>query len=143
MPVMPFESDGQRGAYDRLRPLLEAEFGPVRERIHAIGYVFELDGTTVTATLTPWDDDCVVANRVYLAGDVPMSEELLRQLFRWTEAERFGAFGVDDANNVYVEAQLVGSTATTDTLARSMRRTHALAMARRDEVRKRFGGGDL
>ena len=80
-------------------------------------------------------------NRVYLAGDVPMSEELLRQLFRWTEAERFGAFGVDDANNVYVEGQLVASTASTETLARSMRRTHALAMARKDEVRRRFGGG--
>jgi hypothetical protein len=143
MPVMPFESDGQRTAYERLRPMLEAEFGAVRERIHAIGYVFELDGITVTATLAPWDGDCVVANRVYLAGEVPMSEELLRQLFSWTEAERFGAFGVDDANNVFVEHQLVASTATPGTLARSMRRTLSLAMARKDEVRTRFGGGDL
>jgi hypothetical protein len=143
MPVLPFESDGQRAAYEQLRPMLEAEFGPVRERIHAIGFVFELDGTTVTSTLAPWDSDGVIANRVYLAGDVPMSEELLRQLFRWTEAERFGAFGVDDANNVYVESQLIASTATRETLARSMRRAHGLAMARRDEVRTRFGGGDL
>src|SRR3989304_513672 len=55
MPVLPFESEGQREAYDRLRPMLEALFpAGIRERIHAIGYVYEVEGTTVTTTLAPW-----------------------------------------------------------------------------------------
>ncbi len=144
MPVMPFESDGQRAAYERLRgPLEELLPGLVRERIHAIGYVFEVDGTTVTSTLAPWGEDTMVANRVYLAGAVPMTEELLRELLRWSAAERFGGYGVDDADNVYMEHQLVGSTATRDTLDRSIRGVLALAAKRRAEVRSRFGGGDL
>ena len=143
MPVMPFESEGQREAYERLKAPLEAAVGPVRERIHAIGYVYEVDGTTTTSTFAPWSDDTIVANRSYLAGDVPMTEELLRQLASWTEAGRFGYYGVDDANNVYFEHQLVGSTATTDTLGRSIRQTHATAQGRREEFRARFGGGDL
>ena len=143
MPVMPFESEGQREAYERLRAPLEELFPGLRERIHAIGYVYEVDGTIVTSTLAPWRDDTSVANRCYLAGDVPMSEALLRQLASWTEAGRFGHFGVDDANNVYFEHQLAGSTATKDTLNRSIHQTHATAMARKGEVRTRFGGGDL
>jgi hypothetical protein len=143
MPVLPFESEGQSEAYERLRGPLEGEFGPVRERIHAIGYVWEIDGVTVTATIAPWGDDTIVANRVYLAGAVPMGEELLRQLASWTEAGRFGFFGVDDADNVYLEQQIVGSTATGDTLGRSMRQVHRTAVSRREELRTRFGGGDL
>jgi hypothetical protein len=143
MPVMPFESDGQREAYERLRGPLEALFPALRERIHAIGYVYEVDGTTVTSTLAPWGPDTIVANRCYLAGEVPMSQELLRELASWTEKGRFGYFGVDDANNVFFEHQLPGSTATHDTLGRSIAQAHATAMARKDEVRTRFGGGDL
>ena len=144
MPVMPFESDRQREAYERLREPLGALFPALRERIHAIGYVYEVDGTTVTSTLAPWGShDTIVANRCYLAGAVPMSQELLRQLAEWTESGRFGHFGVDGADNVYFEHQLPGSTATKDTLDRSIHETHATAMARKDEVRRRFGGGDL
>ena len=143
MPVLPFESVPQEHVYGRLRPMLEESFGPVRERIHAIGYAFEIDGLTVTTTLAPWAGDVVIANRVYLAGAVPMNEAVLRELARWTEAGRFGAFGVDDADNVYFEHQILGSTATSDSLARSMRAAHSIATGRRDEFRSRFGGGDL
>ena len=143
MPVLPFESEGQREAYERLKTPLELAVGPVRERIHAIGYVYEVDGSTTTSTLAPWGDDTIVANRAYLAGNVPMSEGLLRLLASWTEAGRFGYYGVDDANNVYFEHQVVGSTATADTLGRSIRQAHATALGRRDEFRSRFGGGDL
>jgi hypothetical protein len=144
MPVLPFESAAQEEAYGRLRPLLEAAVGPVRERIHAIGYAYEVDGTTMTSTLVPWGDgDVLVANRCYLAGAVPMSPDVLRELARWTEASRFGFYGVDDADNVYLEHQVPGSTATTDTLNRSIRQVHATAMGRREDFRGRFGGGDL
>jgi hypothetical protein len=143
MPVLPFESDGQREAYERLKAPLEAAVGSVRERIHAIGYAYEIDGTTATSTLAPWGTDTIVANRCYLAGDVPQSEALLRELARWTEAGRFGFYGVDDANNVYFEHQVVGSTATSDTLGRSIRQVHATAMGQREAFRARFGGGDL
>ena len=144
MPVLPFESEGQRKAYDRLRPMLEALLpAGIRERIHAIGYVYEVDGTTLTTTLAPWGDDTIVANRCYLAGAVPVGEAVLRELARWTEAARFGSYGVDKDDGVYFEHQLVGSTATRATLGRSIRAAHALAIGRRDEFRSRFGGGDL
>ncbi len=143
MPVMPFESEGQREAYERLKAPLEAAVGPVRERIHAIGYAYEVDGTTLTSTLAPWGADTIVANRCYLAGAVPMSEALLRALASWTEAGRFGLFGVDDADNVYFEHQQPGSTATSDTLGRSIRQVHATAIGRRDAFRAEFGGSDL
>ena len=144
MPVMPFESESQREAYERLRAAFQELFPSLRERIHAIGYAYEVDGTTATSTLAPWGaGDTIVANRCYLAGAVPMSEDLLRQLAAWSEDGRFGFFGVDAADNVYFEHQLAGSTATKDTLGRSISQVHATAMARRDEVRTRYGGGDL
>jgi hypothetical protein len=144
VPVLPYESDSQREAYERLRAPLEELFPALRERIHAIGYVYEVDGTTATSTIAPWGErDALVANRCYLAGAVPMSEALLRQLAEWTEAGRAGFFGVDAADNVYVEQQLPASTADRETLGQSIQQVHAVAMARKDEVRRRFGGGDL
>jgi hypothetical protein len=142
---VPFESAAQREAHARLRSMLERLFpGLVRERIHAIGYVMTLDDTTVTCTLAPWgDDETTLAIRVYLAGAVPMTVEVLRELARWTTELRFSVFGVDAADNVYVEYQLVPSTMTDAILGRSIREVLALAVERHDEFRSRFGGSDL
>ena len=141
---VPFESESQRAAWERLRAPLEELFpGAVRERIHAIGYVMTIGGTTVTSTLVPrGDHDATVANRVYLAGAVPMSEDLLRMLTRWNERRRFGFYGVDAEDNVYVEEQFVASTLTTGILGASIASVLASNTNHRDEVRA-FGGGDL
>ena len=141
---VPFESEGQRRQWERLREPLDELFpGQVRERIHAIGYVMTIDGTIVTSTLVPrGNDDATVANRVYLAGAVPMSEELLRMLTRWNERRRFGFYGVDAEDNVYVEEQFVASTLTRDILGTSIDSVLASNKNHRQEVRA-FGGGDL
>lgn len=88
---VPFESESQRRAWELLRAPLEELFpGQVRERIHAIGYVMTIDGTIVTSTLVPrGSDDATVANRVYLAGKVPLTTQMLRLLTNWTERRRF------------------------------------------------------
>ncbi len=141
---VPFESEGQRRQWERLRGPLEQSYpGQVRERIHAIGYTLTIHGTIVTSTLTPrGDDDATVANRVYLAGAVPMSAELLRMLTRWNERRRFGFYGVDAEDNVYVEEQFVASTLTPDILTASIDAVLASDRNHRHEVRA-FGGGDL
>ena len=141
---VPFESEGQRRQWERLREPLDELFpGQVRERIHAIGYVMTVDGTIVTSTLVPrGDDDATVANRVYLAGAVPMSEELLRTLTHWNERRRFGFYGVDAEDNVYVEEQFVASTLTRDILGASIDSVLASNKNHQHEVRA-FGGGDL
>lgn len=141
---VPFESEGQRRRWEALRGPLEALYpGQVRERIHAIGYVMTIDGTIVTSTLAPrGDDDATVANRVYLAGAVPMTEELLRMLTRWNERRRFGFYGVDAEDNVYVEEQFVASTLTPEILGASIDSVLASNRNHQHEVRA-FGGGDL
>ena len=141
---VPFESEGQRRRWEALRVPLEALYpGEVRERIHAIGYVMTIDGTIVTSTLVPrGDDDATVANRVYLAGAVPMGEELLRMLTRWNERRRFGFYGVDAEDNVYVEEQFVASTLTPEILGASIDSVLASNRNHQHEVRA-FGGGDL
>lgn len=142
---VPFESEGQRRAWERLRaPLEELYPGQVRERIHAIGYVMTIDGTIVTTTLVPrGDDDATVANRVYLAGKVPISTEMLRLLNRWTERRRFGFYSVDAEDNVFVEEQFVASTLTRDVLGASIDSVLASNRNHRQEFRDQFGGGDL
>jgi hypothetical protein len=141
---VPFESESQRAAWERLRGPLEELFpGQVRERIHAIGYVMTIDETIVTSTLVPrGDNDATVANRVYLAGAVPMSEDLLRMLTRWNERRRFGLYGVDAEDNVYVEEQFVASTLTKEILGASIDSVLASNRNHRHEIRE-FGGGDL
>jgi len=86
--------------------------------------------------------DTVVQNRCYVLGDVRMNQDVLSELATWTEQGRRGFCGVDDANNMYFEHQLIGST-TSQTLGRSIRDAHATAMGRRDAFRAKFGGGDL
>ncbi len=143
MPVIPFESESQTEAYERLRAPLEQLFPALRERIHAIGYVYEVDETTMTSSIVPWGEDTIVATRCYLAGDVSVNETLLAELAAWTESGRVGFFGVDSANNVYFEHQQPGSTASRDTLDRAIGHVHATAMRQRGEFRERFGGSDL
>lgn len=142
---VPFESEGQRRAWERLRgPLEELYPDQVRERIHAIGYVMTIDGTIVTTTLVPrGDDDATVANRVYLAGAVPITVEMLRLLTRWTERRRFGHYGVDAEDNVFVEEQFVASSLTRDVLGASIESVLASNRNHRREFRDQFGGGDL
>ena len=142
---VPFESEGQRRAWEVLRePLEELYPGQVRERIHAIGYVMTIDGTIVTSTLVPHGtDDATVANRVYLAGSVPITVEMLRLLTRWTERRRFGHYGVDAEDNVFVEDQFVASTLTPAILGASIESVLASNRNHRQEFRDQFGGGDL
>jgi hypothetical protein len=142
---VPFESEGQRRRWEALRGPLEELFpGQVRERIHAIGYVMTVEGTIVTSTLVPrGDDDATVANRVYLAGAVPVTTEMLRLLTSWTERRRFGHYGMDAEDNVYVEEQFVASTLTREILGESIRSVLASNSNHRQEFRDQFGGSDL
>ena len=143
---VPFEAGAQREAHLKLRaPLEEAFPGHVTERIHAIGWTLRLPSCdVVTCTLAPWGrDGATIAVRSYLAGAVPMSAELLRELARWTSARRYGVFGVDDADNVYFEEQLLPAAATAATMRATVDDVLAGVAEHRDEVRRRFGGGDL
>jgi len=143
---LPFESGAQRDAHLKLRAPLEESFpGHVTERIHAIGWTLRLpSGDVVTSTLASWGEDgATIAVRSYLAGAVPMSLELLRELARWTSARRYGVFGVDDDDNVYFEEQLLPAAATAATMRATVRDVLAGVAEHRVELRSRFGGGDL
>lgn len=142
---LPFESEGQRFAHERLGPAMERLFpGEVAERVHAIGFVVRSPAGVVTCTVAPRaPDTATIAVRSYLAGSVTMTAEVLRELARWTAARRFGVFGVDDADNVYFEEQLPAASATDEALAGAVASVRATVAERTPGFRGRFGGVDL
>ena len=89
----------------------------------------------------PWkEDDAVVNTRSYVVTGVELTPDLLYYLLRENDDMRFGAFGIDEDNDIYFEYAIVGSTCDKPELKAAVGAVAATADEYDDLIVERWGG---
>lgn len=139
---MEFSSTAQQAVYEKVLPMareLFGEFAIVREDVPVIGLV--VGSTLAQIGVFPWgDDDAVVNARAYVVFGAEITPELMLFLLRKNNEVIFGAFGLDDSNDIFFEHAIVGSTCDREELRASVLAVAYTADMFDDEIASRWGG---
>jgi hypothetical protein len=139
---MDFKSDVQKQVYDRVKPWLEELFGDVvrpREDLPAFGV--RKGSGYVTVYVWPWgESEAYVLTRSYVVAGAGINEELLKFLLQKNTELTFGAFGLDEDNDILFEHSIVGSCCDRDELLASVNAVLHAADTYDDEIVARWGG---
>jgi hypothetical protein len=109
---MEFKSKAHKEIYERIGEWMKELFGMFFDPIPgAPVYIFRHGDTLVQITVGSWgQDDASITARSYVVHDVEITPELTHYLLRENATFRFGAFGLDDDDDVFFEHTIVGST---------------------------------
>jgi hypothetical protein len=110
---MEFQTDAQKACYERVKPWVEQVFGErgaiPRDDI-PLWYI-PMGSAIAQLIISPWgDDDATVGCRAYVVTGARLSQDLMHFLLRANDTMRFGAFGLDQDDDIYFEYRVVGST---------------------------------
>jgi hypothetical protein len=139
---MEFATDAQRECFEKVRNLMRelfGEFAVPRDDSPLIGVML---GSALAQTgVYPWgEDDAVVCTRAWVVLNVELTPELMRYLLLKNNAMRFGAFGIDDVDDIFFEHSIVGSTCDKAELKASVMAVVTTADQYDDEIVQRWGG---
>ncbi len=139
---MQFETQAQKGCYERVLPWVTDLFGgsvlrkpdrPILGVMH--GSAFAQVG------VFPWGkDDAIITTRAYVVTGAELTPELMRFLLEENAGMRFGAFGIDDEGDITFEHSIVGSTCDQKELEASVIHVARTADDYDDRIVTRWGG---
>jgi hypothetical protein len=139
---MAFQTQAQQDVYDRVAGWIPQMFGMFA---HAIPnepvFVVQLGQTFTMISVQPWgDDDATITSRAYVAMGTELTEDLMHHLLLQNNTFRFGAFGIDDDDDIFFEHTVVGSTLDTEELKASVLAVAGTADRYADEIIPKWGG---
>lgn len=139
---MEFQSKPQQEVYERIEPWMREVFGAfLRVRDDAPGFHIMIGSAYASVYVLTWkDDEATVMARAYVVTNVELTPDLLHYLLRENEQLRFGAFGVDEDNDICYSHTLVGSTCDKEELKACVMAVVAMADKYDDEIVQRWGG---
>jgi len=111
--TIELQSPAQKACYKRVTPWIKEIFGEVHVRMRddAPMAVVSHGSAAVYVSVWPWaDDEAVIQARAYVVTGVEPTSELMHYLLHQNDQMRFGAFGLDKDNDIYIEYTIVGST---------------------------------
>lgn len=139
---MQFATKPQEATYGRVAEWMNEIFGelPIKHPEKPVFMVRQ--GSSVTHVMVlPWaSDDAVICARAYVVHTVEPTLDLMSYLLHKNNTFRFGAFGLDDDDDVFFEHTIVGSTADKEELRATVLAVASTADEFDDEIRSRFGG---
>ncbi len=138
---MEFESAVQQSCYEKVALWMRELFGKfpcARHDVPGLG-VF-MNSALVEVLIYPWEDDAIIYTRSYVVKDVELSLDLMQFLLLENTRMRFGAFGIDDDNNILFEHTIVGSTCDKKELESSVNAVLETADEYDDIIVERWGG---
>ena len=139
---MEFKTDAQKAVYEKVKGWMQEIFGeqfftdPDKptfgiSRGTAQGWVW----------VWPWgDSDTVINVRSWVVTGAEMTVDLAKYLLRQNYDMRFGAFAIDDDNDIVFEHTIVGSHADKEELRASVLAVLGTADNLDDQITSRFGG---
>jgi hypothetical protein len=140
--TMGFESQPQQDVHDRAQKWLEEMFGMFLHVIPGEPAFFVQMGQTLTfVSVQPWgDDDATITSRAYVAMDTEMTADLMHFLLQENDKFRFGAFGIDEDEDIFFEHTIVGSTLDQEELKSSVVAVSNTADRYADQIIPKWGG---
>jgi len=104
-------------------------------------FAVAVGSVVVFSSIYPWgENDATICTRAYVVTDVEVTLEFARYLLRENDSMRFGAFGLDDDDDVFFEHTIVGSSADKSELKASVMAVVVTADRYDDEIIARWGG---
>jgi hypothetical protein len=139
---MSFLSEPQEVCYRKIVPWLKESFGQFARPVEDQPVVLVNLGTTAAqVTVLPWgDDDAVITTRAWVTHGTEITPDLMRYLLHENNRMRFGAFVLDDEDDIFFEHTIVGSTCDEGELRSSVTAVVTTADKYDDEIVNKYGG---
>jgi len=141
LPIQ-WQSDPQQKTYEKADSYLKEIFGEMVNHFPDAPAMAVSKGTAFcTVAVYPWgDDDASITVRSYVVTGVEKTPDLMEFLLKENAKMRFGAFGLDDENDVFFEHTIVGSSCDKTELRASVLAVLSTADTYDDQIVQRFGG---
>jgi|SRR5581483_1973099 len=139
---MEFTTEAQKTCYEQVKTWMQEIFGEmafVDEKNPTFGIA---RGTAQAwVWVLPWgDDDATINVRSWVVTDAEMTLDLAKYLLQQNFNMRFGAFSIDDEDDILFSHTIVGSTCQKEELRASVMAVLSTADAQDDPITSRFGG---
>lgn len=139
---MDFQTNAQKECYEKLVPWMKELFGvfvTVREELPLFSVAV---GSAMTQIgVSAWgDDDATITVRSYVVTGAEMNAELMKFLLRENDRMRFGAYGLDEDEDIFFEHTIVGSTCDKEELKASVVAVVMTADDADDKIIAKWGG---
>ncbi|MEM5774972.1 MAG: YbjN domain-containing protein [Anaerolineaceae bacterium] len=139
---MEFETQAQQAVYQKIEPWLKEKFGIFFQRREDAPYFgVSIGSAFVHIGIQPWtSENASVTVRAYVVINAQIQPDLLLFLLRENDKLRFGAFGLDEDNDIFFEHSLPGLSCTADELAGSILAVGQTTDQYDDVITARWGG---
>ena len=140
---MEFKNQIQKEIYMKVKDWLLEAFGEMRVTIlESRPAIVVKHGSALAQVhvLTWGDDETNIITRSYVVSGAEIDEELMRFLLHENEKKRFGAFGLDEDDDIIFEHTIVGSTAQRMDVVYSVHAVISTADEFDDKIISRWGG---
>lgn len=140
---MEFKTDAQRSCYERIHQWLRELYGEENVRPRTDSTMFGITRGSAYITVLVWangEQDAWVSTRSWVVTKVELVPELMKYLLRKNYDMTQGAFGIDDANDIFFEHTILGSSCDKNQLRASVGGVSFVADKYDDEIVGRWGG---
>lgn len=137
-----FKTQAQKQTYDKIGAWMREIFGEQTLGHPTLpSYAVRYGSCLVQVAVDPWgENDATIIVYSYAVTGAEMREDLLFHLLKKNNQIRFGAFALDDQNNILFQHTIVGSTCDKNELRASIMAVIATADESDDEIIARWGG---
>jgi len=139
---MEFASQYQKETYEKILPWMREIFGEILGSHKEIpAFAISIGSAFVTVNVWPWgEDDSTLTARSYVVTGAELTADLLGFLLHENYKMRFGAFGVDEENDIFFQHTIVGSTVDKEELKASILAVGFTADEYDEQITERWGG---
>lgn len=139
---MDFSTAAQKETYERIAPWVKELFGVfAKAREDKPAFWVAVGSAQAQLMVLPWgSDDATITTRSWVVTDVELTPDLMRFLLRKNNEVRFGAFGVDDDDDIFFEHTISGATCDKEEIEHSVKAVVSVADEFDDQIVERWGG---
>ncbi len=139
---MEFQTAAHKEAYEKISPWMKELFGAFvipRDDAPIIGVM--VGSALAQVGVSAWgENDATITARSYVVTGCELNQELMLFLLKENDRMRFGAFGVDQDNDIFFEHSIVGSTSDKDEIKATVMAVILTADEYDDKIIARWGG---
>lgn len=139
---MKFQNQAQKTCYDRVNKTLKKQFGEQAASIDGEpGWVIQMGSALAAVSVVGQDDGgawVLVSARV--ATDCALDADLVYRLLKLNAALPFGAFALDDSDNVIVRQNVWGKEIEMEQVLGAVNSVLAAADTFDDDIVRQYGG---
>lgn len=139
---MEFKTSAQQEVYEKILPWVKEIFGEfVHLRDDSPAFSVRVGTAIAQIGVYPWgEDDATITTRSYVITGAEITPDLMDYLLHQNDRMRFGAFGLDDEQDIFFEHTIVGSTCDKEELKASAMAIILTADQYDDTISSRWGG---